>query len=199
MENNSKIYTKIGDQGRTYFFGCGLVHKDDPRIESFGAFDELNSLIGLTLSFVEDQFIRTHLTKVQHLLFQVCADLGSSNLGSETLQDNSPFAVPRITEAHLHELEHDIDLLQEKIGLPKSFVLPSGTRESTFLHLCRSVTRRAERTLVTVKNSGSVEINPLLLKYVNRLSDFFYMLARYANKESSFTEQQPIYHYFKEN
>ncbi len=185
-----KVYTKIGDQGKTQFFGCGLISKDDPRIDALGAFDELNSVIGLTLSFVEDERMVAHLTKMQHDLFQLSADLVGSALRPESL--------PRITQEHIDHLEKEIDILEEKLGMPTSFILPGGTKASAFLHLCRVITRRAERTLVCVKNKNAIHINPEMLRFVNRLSDFLYVLARQANKEVNMSEQKPIYKYFKE-
>lgn len=181
-----KIYTKIGDQGHTQFFGCGLVGKDDPRIEALGALDELNSVIGVTLCFIEDLKLRELLTKTQNDLFQVGADLVGSKLEEKTL--------PRIKEIHITELEQAIDILQDKLGIPQKFILPGGTIASSFIHLCRATTRRAERSLV--RASKTIEINSTVLRYVNRLSDFLFILARDANKELDVKEQQPIYKYF---
>lgn len=183
-----KVYTKIGDAGKTTFFGCGLVQKNDPRIEAFGALDELNSVIGVTLCFVEDTQLRATLMKTQNDLFQVGSDLAGSALEHNRL--------PQITEKHIEELEQQIDRLHEKLGEQKEFILPNGTISSCFLHLCRSITRRAERTLVGVQEV--LDVNPTMIKYINRLSDFLYMLARHANKEFSVGEQQPIYKYFNE-
>ena len=185
-----KIYTKVGDEGKTAFFGCGMVEKDDPRIEALGALDELNSVIGLTLCFVQKESLKEILRKLQNDLFQVGADLAGS-----ALNENS---VPRIKEDHVKELEAAIDELEEKLGMPNKFILPGGTISSSFLHLARTVTRRAERTLVKVKNV--IKLNPELIRYINRLSDFLYVLARQENKEVEVKEQQPIYKYFaKEN
>jgi len=183
-----KIYTKIGDQGKTTFFGCGMVDKNDPRIEAFGALDELNSVIGVTLCFVEDDKLRTLLTKIQNDLFQVGADVAGSEL-----QEN---ALPHITPEHVREVEGMIDELEEKLGMPKKFILPGGTTSSSFLHLTRAIARRAERTLVGLK--GIMRLNPEMLIYVNRLSDLLYVLARQANKELDVKEQQPIYKYMNE-
>src|SRR3989338_8416610 len=102
-----KIYTKIGDQGKTTFFGCELIQKNDPRIEAFGALDELNSIIGVTLCFVEDEKLRQILLKVQNDLFQVGADLAGSNIQQNKL--------PRVTEEHVRELELAIDELDAKL------------------------------------------------------------------------------------
>ena len=182
-----KIYTKIGDQGRTTFFGCGLISKDDPRIEAFGALDELNSIIGVTLCHVSDQKVKELLQKVQNDLFQVGADLGGTKL--------NPNSMPRMKQEHVAELESHIDGLMQILGMPETFILPGGTHASSFLHLCRAMTRRAERSLVTV--SKTLDINPEIVRYVNRLSDFLYVLARQANKEVDVKEQQPIYKYFE--
>lgn len=184
-----KVYTKMGDEGKTTFFGCGLIQKDDPRIEAFGALDELNSILGVTLCFVENVKLRELLIKVQNDLFQVGADLAGSALEEKTL--------PRITSLHLIEMERSIDELQAKLGMPKTFILPGGTVSSSFLHLCRAMARRAERSLV--KANRALSLNPELMKYVNRLSDFIYVLARDANKELDVKDQQPIYKYFKGN
>ncbi len=180
------VTTKIGDQGKTTFFGCGLVQKNDPRIEAFGSLDELNSVIGVTLCFVEDEKLRGTLTKIQNDLFQVGADLAGSALADNHL--------PRITETHVIELELYIKELEDKLGMPKNFILPGGTVSSSFLHMCRATTRRAERSLVGVKDM--VKLNPEVIRYVNRLSDYLYVLARWANKELDIKEQQPIYKYF---
>ncbi|MEK6939468.1 MAG: cob(I)yrinic acid a,c-diamide adenosyltransferase [Nanoarchaeota archaeon] len=182
-----KVYTKVGDKGTTAFFGCGMIQKDDPRIEALGAVDELNSVIGVTLSMVSDKELVEVLTKIQHDLFQVGADLAGSALGKN--------AVPRITETHAKEIEGAIDRIEERIGIPTKFILPGGTQASAFLHLCRAITRRSERELVKAK--GVIDISPDLMIYVNRLSDFFFMLARQANNEKDVKDQQPIYKYFE--
>lgn len=181
-----KIYTKVGDEGKTAFFGCGLVQKDDPRIEALGALDELNSVIGVTLCFVEDKRLRETLLKIQNDLFTLGADLAGSELKANSL--------PSITDDHVRELEQFIDILQEKLGMPQAFILPGGTVSSSFIHLCRANARRAERSIVQVQRL--LNLNPAVLRYINRLSDLLYVLAREANKELDIKEQQPIYKYF---
>ena len=182
-----KIYTKVGDEGKTMYFGCGMINKHDPRIEALGALDELNSALGVALCFVEDAKVKNVLQEIQHDLFQVSADLAGSKL--------NPESVPRVTPNHIEKLELLIDELEEKLGMPKKFILPGGTPASSFLHLARTITRRAERSIVAVKEV--VELNSDILKYVNRLSDLLYVLARQANKELDIQEQQPIYKYMK--
>ena len=182
------ITTKIGDQGKTTFFGCGMVQKNDCRIEAFGTLDELNSIIGVTLCFIEDGKLRATMTKIQNDLFQVGADLAGS-----ALKEN---VMPQIGPRHIEELEAEIIVLEDKLGMPKKFILPGGTLASSFLHMCRALTRRAERALVGLK--GTLDLNPEVLRYVNRLSDYLYVLAREANKELDVNEQQPIYKYMEE-
>ena len=181
-----KVYTKVGDEGKTAFFGCGMIQKDDPRIEAVGALDEVNSVIGVTLCFIENEELRRVLQKVQNDLFQVGADLAGSALEAD--------ALPRIRESHVIELEKAIDNIHEKVGGQQAFILPGGTSASSFLHLCRCITRRAERSLIVA--SKVISLNPEMLRYVNRLSDYLFMLAREANNEVDVKEQQPIYKYF---
>jgi cob(I)alamin adenosyltransferase len=181
-----KIYTKTGDKGKTAFFGCGLIEKDDPRIDALGALDELNSVLGVTLCFVEDEKLRSHLIKIQNDLFQVGSDLGGSTLEKG--------ALPRVGVEHITEIEKTIDEIEIKLGQPTKFILPGGTIASSFLHLSRSITRRAERSLVKVRHE--LNLNPEMLRYVNRLSDLMFVLARESNNELNVKEQQPIYKYF---
>lgn len=184
-----KVYTKVGDKGRTAFFGCGMIQKDDPRIEALGALDEVNAVIGVTLCFIEDEKLQGTLRKIQNDLFQVGADVAGSALDRQ--------ALPRIQERHIAELEQAIDSIHERVGLQKNFILPGGTSASAFLHLARTITRRAERNVVLA--SKVISINHEVLRYVNRLSDFLFMLAREANNEVNIKEQQPIYKYFNGN
>jgi cob(I)alamin adenosyltransferase len=185
--NLMKIYTKIGDQGKTTFFGCGLIQKNDCRIEAFGALDELNSVLGVTLCFIEDEKLRVILNKIQHDIFQVGADIAGSALKQT--------ALPKIKEEHVKELEHIIDEYHHFLGIPKNFILPGGTVASSFLHMCRAIARRAERTLVSLQEIVP-GLNPEVIRYVNRLSDLLFMLARQGNNEVGIKEQQPIYKYF---
>ena len=183
------IYTKTGDFGETSFANGERVLKDDLRIETYGTLDELNSLIGVTLTYVSDDSLRTILSRIQHDLFTVCAEL--ANLSPKTQEIK--LQTPKVTPQHVIDLEKEINALEEKLPVQKSFILPNGTPASCFLHLTRTVCRRAERHLVAV--SHQFHINPQLLTYINRLSDLLYLLARWANKEVK--EQQPIYNYFE--
>ena len=185
-----KIYTKIGDLGKTTFFGCGLVQKNDPRIEAFGALDEVNSVIGVTLCFIEDEKLRATLNKIQHDLFQLGSDIAGISLKQPVF--------PKITAEHVTELENIIDGYHEKLGIPKNFILPGGTVSSSFLHMCRATIRRAERIIVGLQQHVT-NLNPEVIRYINRLSDLTFMLARHANNELGIKEQQPIYKYVNEH
>jgi cob(I)alamin adenosyltransferase len=183
-----KIYTKTGDEGKTGFVGGERVSKNDLRIEATGTLDELNSVLGVALSFVADEKLRFIIEKAQHDLFTLGAELSwfTSKAGSRRL--------PMTTPAQVEELEGFIDELDAVLAPQTSFILPNGTQASTFLHLARTVCRRAERLIVTL--SQQHPLNPEILKYINRLSDLLFIMARYANKEFAVKEQQPIYKYF---
>ena len=183
------IYTRTGDFGETSFANGERVSKDDLRIETYGTLDELNSLLGITLTHIHDDSFRAILSRIQHDLFTVCAELASLSPKTEEIK----LQIPKVTPQHVMDLEKEINTLEEKLPIQRSFILPNGTPASCFLHLTRTVCRRAERHLVAV--SRHYHINPQLLKYINRLSDLLYLLARWANKEVK--EQQPIYNYFE--
>ncbi len=183
-----KIYTKTGDEGKTGFVGGERVSKNDLRIEATGTLDELNSVLGVVLSFMTDERLRFLLEKIQHDLFTLGAELSwfTSKAGNRKM--------PITTADQVKELEHAIDDLDAMLAPQISFILPNGTQASTFLHLGRTVCRRAERLIVTL--GQHYPLNPELLKYINRLSDLLFIMARYANKEFAVKEQQPIYKYF---
>jgi len=185
-----KIYTKTGDEGKTSFVGGERVTKNDLRIEATGTLDELNSTIGVAMSFINEEKLRFILEKAQHDLFTLGAELSwfTSKAGSRRM--------PVTTEEQVKELENHIDELDAMLAPQTAFILPNGTQASTFLHLARTVCRRAERLIVTL--SQQYPLNPAIIKYVNRLSDLLFIMARYANKEFAVKEQQPIYKYFKE-
>ena len=182
-----KIYTKTGDAGETSFFNSERVKKNDIRIQAYGDLDELNSILGLTITFIDEPRVREILLRIQHDIFTVSAELAS--LSSKN-KDN----IPKVTPLHVSDLEGMIDLIQDKLPEQKHFIIPGGTRQSGFLHLARCVTRRAERTIITINERYN--LNPEILRYVNRLSDLLYMLARFLNNEVM-SEQQPIYKYFE--
>ncbi len=196
----TKIYTKKGDAGTTSFYTGEIIKKNDPRIEAVGHVDELNSLLGLVMAHASPQTLTDPIQKeihhiierIQHDLFTVGAEL--TMLSSREMP--LTFKVPTITAQHIIDLEKNIDEISSCLMEQKSFLLPGGSALSSWLHFSRTVARRAEREIVSL--TQAISINPELLKYLNRLSDLLYVLARYANKEV-ISEQQPIYKYFKEN
>jgi cob(I)alamin adenosyltransferase len=166
----TRIYTRAGDAGETSLGDGSRVSKLDPRIEAFGAVDELNSTIGLALAAEPLDDHRATLERVQNELFDVGADL------------SVPVEVEgrlRIEQRAIDRLEDDCDRFNADLEPLKSFVLPGGTDVAARLQVARAVCRRAERE--TLRASEQIEINPLALVYLNRLSDLLFILARAAN------------------
>ena len=174
-----KFYTGKGDKGETSLMG-GRVSKDDPRIEAIGAVDELNAVIGLTLSFQKDNRVVSILKDVQNKLFIVGAELAKFSESVKT---------PKITENHVKDMERETDSFD--IGEIKKFILPSGTQSSVFLHFSRTVARRVERKVVSLSKNGN--INNYLLKYLNRLSSLLFALSVYVNIKEGGNEENPTY------
>jgi cob(I)alamin adenosyltransferase len=172
----NRIYTKRGDTGNTSLVGGQRVPKDAPRIEAYGTVDELNSFVGMAAVSCSENASLAPLGKillrVQHELF----NLGSI-LATEP-QDVHP-KQPRVTEAEVKRLEHEIDAMNEGLGTLRSFVLPGGTRVNAELHVCRTVCRRAERLLVGFARDADVP--PEAIQYLNRLSDALFVWSRWAN------------------
>lgn len=168
-----KIYTKTGDAGETGLFGGPRVRKSDPRVEAYGEIDELNAAVGAARALVEDPEIDLQLAKVQEELFCVGAELATPH-GAKARS-----AIPAVDAAWAARLEAAIDDLDEELPPLTRFVLPGGTRTAAALHLARTVCRRAERRAVALAAESAVE--PGVLVYLNRLSDFLFVAARIAN------------------
>lgn len=171
-----KLYTKRGDEGLTDLFGGQRVPKDAPRVEAYGAVDELNSFVGLAAAACEDAALKSLLHDIQSRLFEIGADLATPCKPGE---EAAPGAIPRIGPEHVAELERRIDAAQESAPPMRVFILPGGTELAARLHVCRTVCRRVERLCVTLKSQEP--IGDALLIYLNRLSDLFFALARQAN------------------
>ena len=167
-----KVYTKTGDTGTTSLVGGKRVPKECARLESYGTIDELNAQVGLLLTYVSVKKDRECLISIQKCLFVIGAQLATEAESAHTLQS-------KITDEDVTALEKEIDQASE--GLPKwrGFTLPGGRREAAVAHVCRTICRRAERRILTLNASEKVE--PQLLAYVNRLSDYFYVLALRLN------------------
>ncbi len=167
-----KIYTGRGDQGKTSLFSGERVDKDSPRVAAYGTLDELNSVLGIALSFSRNQKVREVLLSLQHKLFQVGADLATTSAQKRPID--------RIKESDWRFLETLIDELQEDIPSLKNFILPGGSSGAAFAHLARVVCRRAERQWVALMKVDQ-DVNLELLIYLNRLSDLLFVVARYEN------------------
>lgn len=174
-----KIYTKTGDKGQTSLLGGTRVPKDHIRIESYGTVDELNSWIGL----VRDQRIPeasiNTLLEIQDRLFTIGSALASD-------PGKSKVKIPGMTEDDVIFLEKEIDLMNESLPEMRSFVLPGGNQLVSFCHVARCVCRRAERAVIRL--SGEEFVDELIIKYLNRLSDYLFVLSRYLTQFSNATE-----------
>lgn len=164
-----KIYTKAGDDGKTSLFGGKRIPKYADRIESYGTVDELNSFVGLLTDELEIKEVKDFLLKVQHNLFDIGSVLATD--------PNSEFNLPCVNESDVSRIEQSIDNMQEQLPTLKHFILPGGHKVVSYTHICRTVCRRAERRVVAVSASEEVDNNIIL--YLNRLSDYFFVLGRY--------------------
>ena len=177
MVKLNKIYTRTGDDGTTALVSGPRRIKHDLRIESFGTVDEANSAIGIarlhTSGLVD---LDAMLFRIQNDLFDLGADLATPDLG-EVLS----YEPLRIVEAQVVRIENEIDALNSDLSPLKSFVLPGGTPAAAYLHLARTIARRAERQMVELSRIEGEVVSPAALKYVNRLSDFLFVAARFAN------------------
>ncbi len=163
-----KIYTKTGDEGQTALFGGKRLPKSHLRIESYGTVDELNSFLGLVRDRTEDEHVRAVLFEIQNQLF----DLGA-NLASDPSK-NLPS--PTVGQSDIQLLEHEIDAMEATLPPLKNFILPGGHPTVSHCHVARCVCRRAERLVVALNMEEPV--SPEVLKYLNRLSDYLFVLAR---------------------
>lgn len=178
MVNLTRIYTKTGDDGTTSLGDLSRVPKTDSRIEAYATVDEANSFIGVAMSSMISSRLKPVLQNIQNHLFDVGADL------STPLVENPKIPPLRTTEEQIEYLEKWIDKINSKLEPLRSFVLPSGTRASADLHVARTVVRRAERATWKAAEEHWGKVNPLAAKYLNRLSDLLFVLARYENRTS---------------
>ena len=175
MPQKSKVYTRTGDKGTTALVGGQRVSKASLRIESYGTVDELNSFIGQLRANLGDRLGQDQLlTVIQHRLFTCGSYLATDNSDPDGYHMESG-----IGDKDIHMLEEMIDVLDEKLPKLNAFVLPAGGPATSSAHICRVIARRAERAIYRFMESDeNVEIVPLLLKYINRLSDYFFILGR---------------------
>ncbi|HVA89626.1 MAG TPA: cob(I)yrinic acid a,c-diamide adenosyltransferase [Chloroflexota bacterium] len=175
-----KIYTKAGDAGETALFGGLKVAKDVPRVEAYGTVDELNACLGLAVVAMVDQpDIHALLFRTQSELFDLGAELSTP---PERAADRLAARVPLMEAARVEALEREIDQYEEELPPLKTFILPGGTPASAALHLARTICRRAERRVITL--AAREDVNPEVVRYLNRLSDLLFVLARVANRRA---------------
>ena len=179
MVNLTRIYTKTGDDGTTSLGDMSRTSKNDPRLEAYATVDEANSSIGVVLAMgdIKDEGIKKLLIRIQNDLFDVCADLCTP------VVDNPASEPLRVLESQIDYLENQIDHYNDSLQPLRSFVLPSGTPAAALMHVARTVTRRAERTTWHAIHAFGGGVNPITAKYLNRLSDLLFVLARFVNKD----------------
>ncbi len=170
-----KIYTKKGDEGNTQLLGGSMVKKNHIKLECYGTIDELNAFIGNIYDQKISEFQKEILLKIQNQLF---------NLGSCIAFDGKKenIKLPNVTEQNIEMLEKAIDKMDASLPILKNFILPSGLSTVSKCHIARTICRRAERNLVALGEEE--KINPLHLKYLNRLSDYLFVLARFILMEN---------------
>jgi cob(I)alamin adenosyltransferase len=167
-----KIYTKSGDLGKTSLIGGTKVPKSHLRIESYGTVDELNSYIGLVSDQVTDEHLKEILKEIQDRLFTVGSSLACD-------PDKAPLMkIPDLKESDIVLLENEIDHMNEVLPVMKNFILPGGHPAVSTAHITRCVCRRAERLCVNMQEH-ELFVDPLVIKYINRLSDYLFVLSRY--------------------
>ena len=179
----TRVYTRTGDKGETSLVGGKRVSKDSPRIAAYGSIDELNAIVGLARAFNDEKlsesdahrFLDLALRRIQDELF----DLGSE---LATPPDAAYEGMYRVGEREVKKLEELIDECQKELEPLKSFVLPGGGKIAAYLHQCRTVCRRAERDILRL--SRAEELSEWPIKYVNRLSDLFFVLSRWISKQT---------------
>lgn len=207
------MYTRTGDQGTTSLFGGARVMKDDPRLEAYGSLDELNSVIGILISDIENERwsgstlmevdrLKTELGLIQSDLFVLGSHLATGGASAEE-RAKSRSLLPRIEEAVVLRLEEAMDRMSVDLAPLKNFVLPGGTRPAASAHLARTIARRAERAIVASllpnPNSGNdstriseaEEWQVLTVSQINRLNDYFFVLARHLNRLAN--RDEPIW------
>ena len=173
-----KIYTKTGDDGTTGLFGGARLPKDHTRIDAYGTVDELNSVIGWLMTTHSHQEVNDFLKNIQARLFTV-----GSNLASDPSKD---MITPDLIEEDITTIERAIDQMQNELPPLKHFILPGGSTSVSAAHLARTVCRRAERRCVALSHESTVE--SIILLYLNRLSDYFFVLARWLGMKEGVEE-----------
>ncbi len=177
-----KIYTKTGDKGMTSLIGGKRVPKNSVRLESYGTVDELNSYLGLIRSFVKNRQVENELVEIQSRLFDVGGSLAAD-------PENEQVKIKLgVNDGDIQLLERAIDRMDAEVPPMKYFVLPGGNQEVSFCHVARTVCRRAERRILDL--AGEAEVDESVLKYINRLSDYLFVLSRKMAHDAGIEEHK---------
>lgn len=175
----SKIYTKTGDKGETALGNGARVPKQSLRVSAYGTVDETNATLGLARLHAQGE-MDAALARVSNDLFDLGADLCTPD---RHLDATLPYTPLRMVAGQVERLEHEIDALNARLTPLRSFILPGGSALAAHLHLCRTVCRRAERLVVEL--AGQEDVNPEAIRYLNRLSDWFFVAGRIANEDGA--------------
>ncbi len=179
----NKIYTKTGDDGTTALGSGTRRVKYDLRVSSYGSVDEANAAIGVARLFSKNTTIDTVLELIQNDLFDLGADLSVPDEGEAKKSDEGKINPLRITNSQVMALENQIDRFNGELEPLRSFILSGGNELAAHLHLARTIARRAERNIVELSHLAGEQVNPVAIKYINRLSDLLFVLARSANDQ----------------
>ncbi|MEC7269844.1 MAG: cob(I)yrinic acid a,c-diamide adenosyltransferase [Pseudomonadota bacterium] len=180
----NKIYTKTGDDGTTALGNGERIAKSSKRVSAYGSVDELNSFIGLARSFIESDKLKELdkiLATIQNDLFDLGADLCIPD------KDKNADSL-KIVKSYVKNLEKEIDKLNSQLEPLRSFILPGGTKVSAYIHIARTIARRCEREMIELRQIEEAEISKEAVQYINRLSDFLFVAARYVNLKSDFDD-----------
>jgi cob(I)alamin adenosyltransferase len=170
----TKIYTKTGDKGKTSLFTGEKVSKDHPRLEAYGTIDELISWVGMINAYDLPQQQKETLTKIQSDLFSICSHVACDSNNSK----NKEKELPPMDEHHVQFIEHEIDFMNKNLPELRGFIFPAGDPQVVSCHIARTVCRRAERHVVAITDKENT--NNFIISFLNRLSDYFFVLARYT-------------------
>jgi cob(I)alamin adenosyltransferase len=184
--NLTRIYTKLGDGGETHLGDMSRVSKLHPRVEAYGTVDELNATLGVALLEPLPQLFVRWLSRVQNDLLDVGADLSVPQPGAGATESERPRL--RVEPGYTEWLEQACDEVNAKLAPLRSFVIPGGTPAGAHLHVCRTVCRRAERRAIAVE-----DVNPEVVRYLNRLSDLLFILSRAVNSHGGAGEREPLW------
>lgn len=175
-----RVFTRTGDQGQTSLASGNRVRKDHPRLEAYGTVDELNAVVGMLHALYTDQDEQNRLLRIQRRIFII----------SSTLAVDDPAfleRLPTIMNEDVNELEKAMNTMLDQMPPLKNFILPSGSQVIAMAHVARTVCRRAERALIRIVDE--IEFDPMLIQYINRLSDYFFVLSRWAAYQSGTQER----------